>query len=697
MWTELAGDDINMQRTLEHLYKLFANAPDLGSLVNPANIPVGERMFVPDFTKVSPLLENALRKEKDIDPVAAVFGNTAIGVARAAELLAGQYTLVATNVPFLTRGKQGDILKEFVERQHSDAKADLSTAFVQRCRAFTAPGGSHALVSPQNWLFLVTYRELRRQLLTSQEWNLFALLGMAAFSDMNWWAFNTALTVITERMPPEDHTVSGVDASAKKGPNEKASVLKSSTVISNEQRLQLGNPDARISLTTDRSKTLLSNYAYSFQGIATADYPRFGRSFWELPTVSKDWVFQQSTVKTPVAHGGREHILLWENGAGFLAKSSQARIQGLGALHKQGVAVSQMNRLPSTLYCGDHFDNNTAVIIPKKPEHLPAIWAYCSSEVFFANIRLIDSAIKVTNGTLLKVPFDLERWQKAAEESHPHGLPNPHSNDPTQWLCQGNPAGSTEPLQVAVAILLGYCWPKQQLSSLNSLVAHEGILPLTPVAGQEPAVERLRRVLNVAYGDDWSTERQRQLLLQVGFAEKGLDDWLRDGFFEQHCKTFHQRPFIWHIWDGRKDGFSALVNYHELDSANLDKLIYTYLGDWIRTQQSAEDSGTPGANARLVAALELQKKLEAIRDGEDPYDIHVRWKPVHEQPIGWDPDLNDGVRLNIRPFVTAGVLRSKVKVNWNKDRGRDPDGSERINDLHVGLDDKRAAREAVKA
>ena len=242
---------------------------------------------------------------------------------------------------------------------------------------------------------------------------------MAAFSDMNWWAFNTALTVITKRMPPEDHTVSGVDASAKKGPNEKASVLKSSTVISNEQRLQLGNPDARISLTTDRSKTLLSNYAYSFQGIATADYPRFGRSFWELPTVSKDWVFQQSTVKTPVAHGGREHILLWENGAGSLAKSSQARIQGLGALHKQGVAVSQMNRLPSTLYCGDHFDNNTAVIIPKKPEHLPAIWAYCSSEVFFANIRLIDSAIKVTNGTLLKVPFDLERWQKAAEESHP--------------------------------------------------------------------------------------------------------------------------------------------------------------------------------------------------------------------------------------------------------------------------------------
>jgi len=34
-------------------------------------------------------------------------------------------------------------------------------------------------------------------------------------------------------------------------------------------------------------------------------------------------------------------------------------------------------------------------------------------------------------------------------------------------------------------------------------------------------------------------------------------------------------------------------------------------------------------------------------EGEAPYDILVRWKPLEQQPIGWYPDLNDGVRLNI--------------------------------------------------
>lgn len=71
----------------------------------------------------------------------------------------------------------------------------------------------------------------------------------------------------------------------------------------------------------------------------------------------------------------------------------------------------------------------------------------------------------------------------------------------------------------------------------------------------------------------------------------------------------------------------------------------------------------------------------------------MRWKPLEDQPIGWDPDLNDGVRLNVRPFVEASVLRSKFTINWNKDRGKEPDSSERLNNLHCTRAEKQAARE----
>ena len=173
-----------------------------------------------------------------------------------------------------------------------------------------------------------------------------------------------------------------------------------------------------------------------------------------------------------------------------------------------------------------------------------------------------------------------------------------------------------------------------------------------------------------------------------------LEAWLRDRAFAQHCTLFHQRPFLWQIWDGLKDGFSAFLHYHRLTRANLEKVAYTHLGDWIARQRAAGD------DLRLEKALILQQTLQKIIQGETPFDIFVRWKPLAQQPLGWEPDLDDGVRLNIRPFVEAGILRAKVGVKWNKDRGRDVTTApwygtfrgERINDHHTTLAEKRRAR-----
>ncbi len=202
--------------------------------------------------------------------------------------------------------------------------------------------------------------------------------------------------------------------------------------------------------------------------------------------------------------------------------------------------------------------------------------------------------------------------------------------------------------------------------------------------------------MEYAYGEAWSPARQEALLAPLGYGGKDLHEWLRDGFFTQHCKVFSNRPFIWHIWDGRKDGFSAFVNYHKLTRTRLERLIYTYLGDYIGAQTRAAQAGEKGADLRLADAQVLKGKLESILHGEPPFDLYVRWKPLGEQATGWDPDLNDGVRLNVRPFMTAGVLRSKFTVHWKKDRGMNPDGSERHNDVHLTLAEKREARKSTQ-
>lgn len=700
-WTRLAGDDVNLRMTLERHYHLFRNAPDLGSLINPNNVPLQDRMFSSDYAQVEPFLKRALMKEHaHDDPVSNVFGASAEGVARAVRLLAGNYILVTTNVPYLSQVKQNEVLKRFCDGHHPDAKADLATVFIERCRSFSKSGGSYAIVTPQNWLFLGLYKKMRKYMLEEQTWNHFSRLGSGAFETISGEVVNIVLSILTNRPPTNEQPITGIDVSALKTVHEKAQQLRDAPLQIIKQSLQLRNPDSRITLEASAGGHLLGKYAESYQGICTGDYPRFGRYFWEMPFLLPGWILQQSTVGVTKDFGGREHALLWQNGDGELLAFLRARlgetglgawIRGLEAWGKQGVCVTQIGNLPVSLYTGDCFDNNVAVIIPKDESLFPAIRAFCRSPEFSRSVRRIDNKLNVTNQTMLKVPFDLEYWQKLASTAEP--LPEPHSNDPTQWLFDGHPIGSSEPLQVAVARLLGYCWPQQKSDALNIYAEKGSIICLPSVGGEDIAAERLRRLLATAYGDAWSPAIQERLLLDVGFGGKSLDLWLRDGFFTQHCSLFHNRPFILHIWDGLKDGFSALINYHRLDAACLDRLIYTYLGSWITTQRAERDADVSGAEARLVAAINLQKKLEAIRDGEPPYDIYVRWKALHEQPIGWNPDLNDGVRLNIRPFVTAGVLRNRFTIHWNKDRGTNPDGSERLNDLHFTLAQKREARQ----
>ena len=402
------------------------------------------------------------------------------------------------------------------------------------------------------------------------------------------------------------------------------------------------------------------------------------------------------------------------------------RYDGKFAHGKKGFLIGKMRELPLAYYSGELFDNNVHVIIAKRNELLCAIWCYFEFGEISKEVRKIDQKLDVTASAVMKVPFDAEHWQRIAAERYPSGLPKPYSEDPTQWIFHGHPAKSDAPLQVAVARLLGYRWPAEldpemelseearawirRCDELLALADEDGIVCIPSVRGEAAAVDSLLNLLAASYGEAWSTDRLNELLKQADHAGRSLESWLRDRFFAQHCRLFHHRPFIWHIWDGLYDGFAALVNYHKLDAKLLESLIYTYLGDWISRQKDDIRNGVDGAEERLAAAEGLKKRLELILEGEAPYDIFVRWKPLEEQPIGWNPDLNDGVRLNIRPFMSvpdvrkkgAGVLREKPNIKWNKDRGRDVESApwyhlfngDRINDYHLRLEEKRRSHEA---
>lgn len=680
------------------LHDLFAKAPELGSLIDPKRQLKGFD-FPEELESLLPALEKSLQSQRSQGHFEeSETSVTAKGLASAYRLLRGNYHLVSTNVPYLVSGNQGPVLRDHIETYYLKGKADLATAFVERALTFCSPGGTTLLVTPQNWLFLVYYKHLRKAILEENTFDWIARLGPRAFRTITGEVVNVALFSLSRQSPEENSSYWGIDASKALNADAKAIQLQSYKPAIIPQSSQLENPDWSITFTKDTRVDRLEKFAYCWQGISTGDHPRFILGFFEITSrnLIKYSPFQEAPNGLSLISGlggaiDCEKVKIFEGSA----------FRGERAWSEKGISIAQMQHLPASLYTQTPFADSTP-LITTKPEFLGAILSFVQSPSFSINLRKINPKLSVNNGYVGKVPFDLEHWQKVADEKYPNGLPEPYSKDPTQWLFKGR-IDDTAPehvLHVAVARLMNYRWPaeldaeKAGVTILPEDEAHwklcaphadeDGIVCLSALNKEATCAERIRRLLQ----DTIPGYDEAALIAATGSKKRNLEDWLRDDFFKDHCKVFHKRPFLWHIWDGEKNGFHALLNYHQLYQANLKTLIYTYLGDWISDCQGNADADQPGAAELLGAAQALQQKLIAILEGEAPLDLFVRWKPLAEQAIGWNPDLNDGVRLNIRPFILAGdvgttgagLLRANPGIEWKPnpkkpfkpDRGTEP-------------------------
>jgi len=200
-WVKLVGnvardDQGRMENGMRMLYDHFQLAPELGSLLDPSTIKADA--FTASFEQLQPVLVKALEVEADKDLVER--GVVAAGIAKAGEILAQKYTLQITNVPYLSKGKQGKVITDYCEKNYSEAKGDLATVFLEKMLKFNTVGGVSCSVIPQNWLFLTSYKKYREKLLKNKSWNVVARLGTKGFQTPM-WDFNVMLIVLSFLKP----------------------------------------------------------------------------------------------------------------------------------------------------------------------------------------------------------------------------------------------------------------------------------------------------------------------------------------------------------------------------------------------------------------------------------------------------------------------------------------------------------------
>ena len=110
--------------------------------------------------KITPEECAAIRVEKGL------FGYNQQILKTQAECLSRKYHVVVTNPPYLGKGF-GDALSNYLKNYYPNSKADTMVAFMERLVSMCADGGKMSMINLPSWMFLSTFEELRKYLLTN--------------------------------------------------------------------------------------------------------------------------------------------------------------------------------------------------------------------------------------------------------------------------------------------------------------------------------------------------------------------------------------------------------------------------------------------------------------------------------------------------------------------------------------------------
>lgn len=210
----------------------------------------------------------------------------------------------------------------------------------------------------------------------------------------------------------------------------------------------------------------------------------------------------------------------------------------------------------------------------------------------------------------------------------------------------------------------------------------DGVVSFAPMRGEASLLERVSRELAAAFPNHDVTQEEAGIANELKKSVKGyrrtasICEWLENAFFEYHAALYKERPIFWHIASAqgtKPAAFGALVHYHRFDKNLMAKLRGTHLRDAIETfrreaalaEQEGRAEDRVEWQAKREEAEELDRRLQWIQEGhhegeaggERDFRILTPWKKPHDRPHGWDPDIDDGVKVNIAPFRKAGVLR----------------------------------------
>jgi hypothetical protein len=584
----------------------------------------------------------------------------------------GTYDLVVGNPPYQGTAKMQNVT--YVQHAYQKGKADLYAAFLLRGLQLVRQGGTSALLTMRNWMFIKQFTELRQWLLKTYDLRALGDFAVGAFDSVPNDVLSVVVSVFRKSPPDAAASVAVMPTSLDdRSYDRERTQRKRAAAVAQVGQHEFDPATLEVipewplvywwsSAFILRYKDLpkIGSLSAARQGVATANDTRFLREPHEV-RVSPGCVDLSQVKWAPFVKGaaGRRwleplsDVVQWQSGGLAIGVFDRAFIRNPGCYFKVGVAFSMIGadfgarahrfggvighkgaslypaQLPPTL-CSMNCAESRRIMESLNPGigfevgdvgRLP-LFPIAGAEAIFANIERAFTEHE-------------SHREPSVEFRRPGASPWRHAQSWAQvavdrlegtplsaYVEELDPEPAIDHLSYALGVALGRFGADgtgildPKMGDLSRALP-AGILFLNTILDSNDLRDSLREPGAKPLLDAW---------MQYGpaIAPKGeLRDYLANDFFEHHRKQYESRPIHWPLSSERRT-FVAWITIHRWDASTLRVLRADHLQPALNDiEGELRDVRAARDGADKAAARAAEKRLDKLQKAREELQAFI--------------------------------------------------------------------------
>lgn len=277
----LLGGNADMVKELTKAFLLMNHADTLGSIM---------KFDIAETTRNAILVRTQEYEEQltngEIIPSSILL---MVPYMRIILALTEKYTALCMNPPYLYSSNMPKFLVNYVNDNYDTGRTDLCVTFMRVAKERLMPKGKYSMINMQSWMFLTSFLDIRKNILSQSHIDSLLHLGPHTFDELNGEVVqNVAFTVSNESSSKKSLCYRLIDGKSCDEKEKMFVDIKDNPFTINQSDLQIipGEPLAYWAtnkiISSFKKAKLLTDLAYARVGMFTGDNNRFLKEWWEV-------------------------------------------------------------------------------------------------------------------------------------------------------------------------------------------------------------------------------------------------------------------------------------------------------------------------------------------------------------------------------------------------------------------------------